>query len=170
MKTVSIISIVYGTMGIIWAAVVSVVIRIQRSIFEDFPWPTEVYDVIDMPALLETLYGVIGVLFPFVFLVAAFYIASGILQLTGNNAYRNIGYAAAILNIVWYLAYMISIQVELLPILNTFEYFPKGLMNVIFLFGMVLNAVFYCGYAIFLIIFLRRGGLAKDTLKTGYHN
>lgn len=170
MKAVSIISIVYGTMGMLWAAVVSLVIRFESAMFANFPWPPEVSDILDMPALLDTVYSVVGVLFPFVFLGAALYIVSGILQLTGNSTFKNIGYAAAIFNIIWYLAYMISLQVELLPILNSLEFFPKGLMNLIFLFGMIFNALFYCGYAVFLIIVLKRGGLESKSFRTEYTN
>ena len=143
MKTVGIISIIYGVLGIIWAAVVSLVIRFQQAIFADFPWPMEVYDFLDMPALLDSVYGVIGTLIPFVFLGAALYIVSGIMLLNGNKSARNLGYAAAIFNIVWYLVYMLSIQIEILPVLNSLEFFPKGLMNLIFLFGMIFNSIFY---------------------------
>ena len=64
MKAVSIISIVYGTMGLIWATVISVVIKVQEAFFEHFPWPPEVSEVIDMPAMLESVYGLIGNIFP----------------------------------------------------------------------------------------------------------
>ncbi len=170
MRTVSIISIVYGTLGILWAAVVNVVIRVQAELFENFPWPPEVYDVMDVPALLDSVYSVIGYLFPFVFLIAIFYIISGILQLSGKSSFRNMAYAAAILNIVWYLAYVVLIQTEVVPMLNSLEMFPKNLLNAMILFGMIFNAVFYCGYPIFLIIFIRRDGREWDTLDTGYNS
>lgn len=170
MKTVSIISIVYGGIGIIWAAVVTVVIRIQAALFSNFPWPDEVHEYLDMPALLETVWSVIGSLFPFVFLIAALYIISGILQLSGKAAFKNLAYAAAILNIVWYIAYMVVMQVEIVPILNALELFPKNLLNLMFVFGMLANAVFYCAYPVFLIVYVHRGGKAWDTLETGYTN
>lgn len=168
MKAVSIISIIYGTLGFIWATVVTVMIRIYSALFENFPWPQEVYEIIDMPSFLETVLSVIGTLFPFVFLIAVLYIISGILQLTGKTSFKNLAYAAAILNIVWYIAYMVLIQMELVPALNSLEMFPKHLMNAMILFGMLFEAVFYCGYPIFLIIYISRGGKAWDTLDTGY--
>jgi len=39
MKTVSIVSIVYGCLGLLWAAVASVVIKIQQAIIENIPFP-----------------------------------------------------------------------------------------------------------------------------------
>jgi hypothetical protein len=168
MKAVSIISIVYGALGLIWAAVVSVVIRVQKSLFEHFPWPPEVHEIIDMPAMLDSVYGLIGNIFPFVFLIAALYIISGILFLAGKTSYKNIAFAAAILNIVWYVVYMVLIQVEVVPVLNAMELFPKNLLAVLVVLGMILNSVFYCGYPIFLIIYVKRGGKEWDTLNTGY--
>jgi hypothetical protein len=168
MKAVSIISIVYGSLGLIWATVVSVVIRVQKAFFEHFPWPPEVHEIIDMPALLDSVYGLIGNIFPFVFLIAVLYIISGILFLAGKTSYKNIVYAAAILNIVWYVVYMVLIQVEVVPVLNSMELFPKNLLAVLVVLGMILNAVFYCGYPIFLIIYVKKGGKEWDTLDTGY--
>jgi hypothetical protein len=168
MKTVSIISIVYGTLGLLWATLVTVMIRVQAAIFENFPWPAEVSEFIDMPSFLDRVYSVIGTVFPFVFLIAALYIISGILQLSGKPSFKNIAFAAAILNIVWYLAYIVLIQMELVPALNSLGMFPKNLMNVLVFAGMLVNAIFYCGYPVFLIVYISRGGKPWDTLDTGY--
>jgi hypothetical protein len=168
MKTVSIISIVYGSFGLIWASIVSVMIRIQEAMMENFPWPPEVPEIIDMPALLDAVYSVIGNVFPFVFLIAALYIISGILQLSGKPSFKNLAYAAAVLNIIWYIAYSVMLMVEIMPVFNSFEFFPPSLLNLILVAGVILNGVFYCGYPIFLIIFLSRGGREWDTLDTEY--
>jgi hypothetical protein len=168
MKAVSIISIVYGTVGLIWASLVSVMIRIYTTLFANFPWPPEVSEFIDMSSLLDTVYSVIGTVFPFVFLIAILYIISGILQLARKASYKNIAYIAAILNIIWYIAYIVMIQMEIVPVLNSLEMFPKNLLNVLIPLGMIFNAVFYCGYPVFLIVFLSRGGKEWDTLDTGY--
>ena len=168
MKAVSIISIVYGALGLVWATVISVVIRVQEAFFQHFPWPPEVHEIIDMPAVLESVYDVIGNLFPFVFLIAVLYILSGILYLAGKTSFKNIAYAAAILNIVWYIVYMVLVQTEIVPVINTLDLFPKNLMGLMVVLGMIINAVFYCGYPIFLIIYVKRGGREWDTLDTGY--
>jgi len=168
MKAVSVVSIVYGAFGLIWAAVVTILIRIQAVLFENFPWPEEVQEILDLPVLLESVNSVIAVLFPFVFLIALIYIISGILQLAGKSSFKNLAYSAAILNIVWYITYMVLMQVEIVPVLNSLEVFPKNLMNMIFLLGMLFNAIFYCGYPVFLIIFIRRGGKEWDTFTTSY--
>jgi hypothetical protein len=42
------------------------------------------------------------------------------------------------------------------------------MMGALVVLGMIFNAVFYCGYAIFLIIFIKKGGREWDTLDTGY--
>jgi hypothetical protein len=147
---------------------VSVIINVQEAMMSNFPWPPEVYEILDMPALLETTYSIIGTLFPFVFLIAALYIISGILNLTGKEAYKNLAYAAAILNILWYIAYVVLLQVELVPLLSSMEVFPGKLLNLIMIAGMFINAIFYCGYPVFLIIFVRRGGKEWDTLDTNY--
>ncbi len=168
MKAVSIISIIYGALGLMWATVVTVLIRVQEALFQHYPWPPEVSEFIDMPAMLDSVYGVIGNLFPFVFLIALLYIISGILHLSGKPSFKSIAYAAAILNIVWYVVYMVLVQVEIVPVLNTMELFPKNLLSILVILGMILNAVFYCGYPTFLIIFIKKGGKEWDTLDTGY--
>ena len=169
MRAVSIISIVYGALGLIWAAIVSMVIRIQRSIFENFPFPEEVYEYIDINAFMETIYSVIGALIPFIFVIAVIYIMSGILYLTGNKTFKILGYIAAISNITWYAAYIVFLQADLVPMINSMDIFPGRLLNMIFIAGMLINAVFYCGYPIFLILFLRKGR-EWDTLDTGYQS
>lgn len=168
MKVVSIISIIYGALGLIWASVGLLVIRIQAALFSNFPWPEEATEVIDMPSFLDTMYTAIGTIMPFVFLIAILYIVSGILQLTGKAAFKNIAYAAAILNILWYIAYIFVVQLEIVPILNATGLFPKGFVNVIIIFSILLNALFYCGYPVFLIVFTYRGGKEWDTLDTDY--
>ena len=168
MKAASIISIVYGTIGLIWATVISIVIRVSEAFFEHFQWPPEVYEVIDVPAMLDSVYGLIGNIFPYIFLIAILYILSGILYLAGKTSYKNIAYAAAILNIVWYVVYIVLVQVEIVPVLNTLELFPKNLLAVLIVLGMIINALFYYGYPIFLIIFVKKGGKEWDTLDTGY--
>jgi hypothetical protein len=168
MKAVSIVSIVYGALGLIWGTVITVLIKVQAAFFAHFPWPSEVSEVIDLPALLDSVFGLIGNLFPFIFLIAALYILSGILHLAGKVSYKNLAYAAAILNIVWYVVYMVLVQVEIVPVINTLELFPKDLLAVLVVLGMIINAVFYCGYPVFLIIFIKKGGKEWDTLDTGY--
>ena len=168
MKAVSIISIVYGSLGLIWAAVVTVLIRLQEAFFLHFTWPPEVSEVIDIPALLDSVYGLIGNLFPYVFLIAALYILSGILYLAGKSSYKVMAYAAAVLNIIWYVVYLVLMQLEVVPVINQLEIFPKNLMGVLVVLGMIINGVFYCGYPTFLIIFVKKGGGEWDTLDTGY--
>jgi hypothetical protein len=170
MKAVSIISIVYGTLGLIWATLITLMTSLYTALFENFPWPTEVYEFIDVPFLLDKVYSVIGTVFPFIFLIAVLYIISGILQLSGKSSYKNLAYAAAVLNIIWYIAYVVLMQMEIVPVLNSLEMFPKNLMNVLVMVGMLINGVFYCGYPVFLIIYISRGGKAWDTLDTGYNS
>jgi hypothetical protein len=120
--------------------------------------------------MLESVHDVIGNLFPFVFLIAALYILSGILYLSGKSSFKNIAYAAAVLNIVWYVVYMVLVQVEIVPVINSLDIFPENLLGVLVVLGMIINAVFYCGYPIFLIIYVKRGGREWDTLDTGYQS
>lgn len=168
MKAVSIISIVYGSLGLIWAAVVTVLIRLQEAFLQHFPWPPEVSEILDMPALLDSVYGLISNLFPYVFLIGALYILSGILYLAGKPSYKGMAYAAAVLNIVWYVVYMVLMQTEIVPVLNSTGIFPENLMSILVVLGMIINGVFYCGYPTFLIIFTNKGGREWDTLDTGY--
>ena len=169
MRTVSIVSIVYGTLGLIWGVVVTVIIKVQQAIFEDFTFPDEVYDYLDISSFLDSIYGIMGTLFPFVFLIAVIYILSGILQLSGNSSFRSIAFIAAILNIVWYAAYAILILMEVMPLINSLEMVPAALMNVIVIIGMLVNIGIYCAYPIFLLFYLRKGR-ELDTLDTGYRN
>lgn len=39
MKTVSIISILYGAAGLVWATLVSIMIWVQEAMMANFPWP-----------------------------------------------------------------------------------------------------------------------------------
>ena len=169
MKTVSIISIVYGTLGLIWAGVISVIIKFQQALFENIPFPDDVNEIIDIGAFMDNIYGTIGTLFPFIFIIAAIYIISGILHLTGNPSFKTFVYIAAILNIIWYVAYVVLIQIEVVPLINSLEMVPRGLINLVVIFSMLINIGIYCGYPIFLFFYMRKGK-EWDILDTGYQN
>jgi hypothetical protein len=160
MKPVSIISIIYGTLGIAWGSMISVLIRFQTSILSNIPLPDEAISIVDVPKLFTVLNDTWRLLFPFIFVIGTIYIISGILNLAGRQQYLALAYIAAILNIIWYLVYMIMIQTEILPLINLDQFIPKNLFNILVGIGMVGDAVFYCGYPVFLIIFLsqQKGG------------
>jgi hypothetical protein len=154
MRTISIISIAYGSLGIIWGTVTRVLVQLQTSFMENFPFPEEVYSIMDIQKLMDALNGMWRLMYPFIFLIATIYIISGILQLAGRQQYLSLAFIAAILNIAWYLAYMVMLQTELLPLIHMDQFFSQKLFNMLFAAGMVVSAVFYCAYPVFLIIFL----------------
>lgn len=154
MRPISIISIVYGSLGIIWGTAVSMIIHLLTAIIGNIPLPEEVVSIVDIHRLLVTLDNMWRFLFPFIFVIATIYIISGILHLTSRQQHVSLAYIASILNIAWYLVYMIMLQTELLPLINLDGFFPQKLFNMLFAIGMIFNAVFYCGYPVFLIIFL----------------
>ena len=154
MKTVSIISIIYGVLGFLWAALILVAIGIQKTMIENIPFPEEVLSFVDIPLMLETLHGIMSVVIPFVLLIGIIYIISGILGLTERPQAYTFGMLAAVFNILWYVAYIVILQVELIPLFNFDEIFPPYFFNMLFLLGSIVNAVFYCVYPVFLIIWL----------------
>lgn len=156
MKTISIISILYGTLGLIWGTLIMVIVRIQKAIFENFPFPDEINEYFDVQSMMEVLHDIWGWLLPFILVIAIVYIVSGILGLTDKPMSVTFTYLAAVFNIIWYVAYVIILQVELLPVMDFSQFFPQKLFTLLFFAGTLLNAVFYCGYPVFLIIFLSR--------------
>jgi len=154
MKAVSIISIVYGTLGIIWSTIILVVIRIQRAIISNIPFPDEAMEIIDIPSMFDALHSIMSFLMPFVLLIGAIYIVSGILGITEKSQTYIFGMVAAVFNIFWYIAYVVFLRTELVPLFDFNEFFPAKLFNVLFFLGIFINAVFYCAYPVFLIIFL----------------
>jgi hypothetical protein len=156
MKTVSIISIVYGVLGVIWGTLLLAVMQVQKAVFENFPWPTELDQFIDMPALISALHSFWSYIIPFVVVIAIIYMVSGILGLSDRPQATTFGLLAAVFNIIWYVAYVILLQIELIPALTTSEFFPEKLFQVLFFLGILINAVFYCGYPVFLIIYLNK--------------
>jgi|GEM_PF-2321719 len=164
MKPVSIISIIYGALGIVWSTGINVLIHFQASVISNIPMPDEVASIMDIPGIMATLGDIWGLLFPFVLIIGIIYIISGILQLTGRQQHMSLSYIAAILNIVWYLVYIIMIQTQLLPLINLDKFIPHEFFNILVAVGMVSDAVFYCGYPVFLIIFLSQ---QKDTTDKG---
>ena len=156
MKTVSIISIIYGVLGIIWGTMVLAAMQVQRAIFENFPWPDELNQFFDMPALISALHSFWSYIMPFVVVIAIIYMVSGILGLSEKPQAITFGLLAAVFNIIWYVAYVIILQVELVPAINTGEFFPEKLFQVLIFLGILLNGIFYCGYPVFLIIYLNK--------------
>ena len=156
MKTVSIISIIYGVLGVIWGTMILAVMQVQQSFLEHFPWPPEVNQVIDMPALISALHSFWSYLMPFVVVIAIIYIVSGILGLSDKPQAIAFGLLAAVFNIIWFVAFVIILQVELIPAINTGDFFPEKLFQVFVFFGLVFDAVFYCSYPVFLLIYLNK--------------
>jgi hypothetical protein len=156
MKTVSIISIIYGVLGVIWGTMVLAVIHVQKTIFENFPWPPEMNQFVDVPAMMSALHSFWSYLMPFIVVIALIYLVSGILGLSEKPMAITFGLLAAVFNIIWYVAYVIILQVEFIPVINTGEFFPEKLFQALIFLGMLLNAIFYCGYPVFLIIYLNR--------------
>ena len=154
MKTVSVISIIYGTFGFLWAILVLFAIGIQQSLIENVTFPEEALKFADIPLILETLHGIMSVMVPFVFLIGIIYIISGILGLTEKPQAFTFGMLAAVFNIVWYVAYIVILQLDLVPLFKFDDILPSNLFNMIFLLGTIVNAIFYCAYPVFLIIFL----------------
>jgi len=154
MRTISIISIAYGSLGIIWGTVTRVLVHVQTSLMEHFPFPEEVYSIMDIQKLMDALNGMWRLMYPFIFLIATIYIISGILHLAGRQQYLSMAFIAAILNIAWYLAYMVMLQTGILPLIHMEQFISQKIFNMLFTIGMVVNAVFYCAYPVFLIIFL----------------
>jgi hypothetical protein len=159
MKTISIISIVYGTFAFIWASLILIAIGIQKTVIENIPVPEEALKYVDITAIMETLHSIMSLLIPFVFLIGLIYIISGILGLTEKPQSYTFGMLAAVFNIIWYITFIVTVQVELIPLIHLDQILPAHLLSMIFVLGSIVDAIFYCAYPVFLIIFLsqRRG-------------
>ena len=104
MKTVSIISIIYGVLGVIWGTLVLAIMQVQKAVFENFPWPPEVNQFIDVQALISALHSFWSYIMPFVVIIALIYLASGILGLSEKPQAITFGLLAAVFNIIWFVA------------------------------------------------------------------
>jgi len=156
MRAISIISIIYGVLGLIWGTVVRLLMQIYSALIENMPMPEEVTEIMDVKLMMGTIDSIWRLLYPFIIIISIIYIISGILKLAGKQHFTSLTFIAAILNILWYLAYVIIIQTDLIPIIHMDEFFPENLFNTMIIVGMMINAIFYCGYPIFLIIYLSK--------------
>lgn len=156
MKAISIISIIYGVLGLIWGTAIKVLIQVYTSLLGHIELPPEASRFFDAPKLMGSLSGIWNLLYPFIIMIAIIYIISGIIYLSGKQQYTSLTFIAAILNIIWYVAYMIIVQTELMPLINTGDLFPVKLFQMMVVIGMLFEAIFYCGYPIFLVIYLSR--------------
>jgi hypothetical protein len=154
MKTVSIISIIYGTFGFMWAMMILLAVGIQKAIFSKIPIPEDALKYVNIPLVMDTLHGILTLLVPFVFLIGIIYITSGVLGLNGKSQSYTFGMLASVFNIVWYVAYIATLQVELVPLFKMDDILPNNLFSLFFLLGTVINAIFYCAYPVFLLIYL----------------
>jgi hypothetical protein len=159
MKTVSIISIIYGIFGFMWALLVLAATGMQKAIMSEIPMPEEALRFIDVPLVMDTLHGILTLMVPFVLFIGLIYIISGILGLNGKAQANTFGMLAAVFNIVWYVAYIVVLQLELVPLIKIDDLLPSKLFSYLFLLGTLVNAIFYCAYPVFLLIYLsqRRG-------------
>jgi len=118
--------------------------------------------IVDINSLFTVLNDMWRLLFPFIFIIGTIYIISGILYLVKGQQYVALTYIAAILNIAWYLGYAVMIQTELLPLINLDPFIPNKLFSILVSLGTVTDAIFYCGYPVFLIVFMsQQRGIAK---------
>lgn len=153
MKAISIITIIYGGLGAIWSFFGLMIISLENTIFRFIPQQ----DFQDIPFNITDLIGKVHQLYlifmPLMMLIAVFYLISGIRLLNQNRNAIILIRMAAILNILWYIGYAISILNFSRVFFPDFQPQATELIHRIMIVGTVFSAVFFCGYPVFLLVY-----------------
>jgi len=157
MKAVGIISIIYGSLVIIYGIFSLLMISVYANLIRFIPELDAYMYGFDLEAYMFIILGVLKILMPLAIVVGAIYLWGGIGAVRKVSSIFQLR-LAAILNIIWYLLYIYLFLTRILPFLNglLFDFDLGPLFNIIFIFAFLIGAIFYCGYPVFLLIWLRK--------------
>ena len=160
MKAVGIISIIYGSLAILWSLSSLMVVTLFSKFIGFIPEFDQSMIPFDFDTYLHSIFDLIYIVMPIALIVGGIYLWGGInvvRKISGSFQLR----LAAILNIVWYIIYIYLFVTRVFPqLMGIFAGFEElrymdNIFYIVFIFSFIMGAIFYCGYAVFLLIYLR---------------
>jgi len=157
MKAVGIISIIYGTLGILYGLASLIMVSFTVNFLGFMPEYDAYMQGFDMEAYMWAIQGMMKIIMPLMIVVGGIYLWGGIVAVKKLAAVFHLR-LAAILNIAWYCLYIYMFVTRVMPSLDSFFYgygFSE-MMNMVMIVALVFGGIFYCGYPIFLLIWLKK--------------
>lgn len=160
MKAVGVISIIYGSLAILWSISSLIVMSLFGKFIGFIPEFDQAELPIDFEAYIQSIVYLINIVMPIAMIVGGIYLWGGInvvRKVSGSFQLR----LAAILNIAWYIIYIYLFATRILPqFAGWFTEFEElkymnSIFYVVFIFSFIMGAVFYCGYPVFLLFYLK---------------
>ncbi len=141
------ISLVYGLLGAVFGISALGVLPIGINMLSTFPREPQVEK---MKLYFTTLQSVWLLYMPMMIIICLLYILSGFLIKKGKKAGISFGVVSAILNLIWFVGYAISVYAVVLPI------FPHKFHLSLFIGALIISGIFICLYPTYYLISFKK--------------
>jgi len=161
MKTVGIISIIYGSLAILYGVFSLLAMLVYANIFGFIPELDQDMLGVDFEAYIHSIADLVRAVMPIAIIAGGIYVWGGINVVKKIRGIFQLQ-LAAVLNILWYIFYIYLFVSKVYPVfMDVFGSFDeiyqlRGFIFVAFIISFIIGAVYYCGYPVFLLIYLKK--------------
>ena len=141
------ISLVYGLLGAVFGILSLGGLLIGTNMLSTFPREPQVEK---MKLYFTALQSVLFIYMPVMIIIGLLYILSGFLIKKGKKEGISFGVVSAILNIIWFVGYAISVYTVVLPA------FPHKFHPSLFLGAMIITGIIICLYPTYYLISFKK--------------
>ncbi|MFH2140907.1 MAG: hypothetical protein ABIJ97_00690 [Bacteroidota bacterium] len=164
MKTIGILNTIFGGLGVLSSFVGIIVLLIQRIIYKVIEQPLRLED--DMAGnIINSMVSIndFGLIFtPLGLIVAILFLVGGIRILKKQLNGINTSIMAAYLGVILYAIYIIAFRIFFInDLLELMPFISKEFFDLFYIFGAIIGGAFYCGYPVFLLVYLKKSRYMK---------
>ena len=161
MKAVGIVSIIYGSLAILYGIFSLLAMMVYTNIFGFMPGFDQDMMGFEFEAYIYAIGDMVRVVMPIAIVAGGIYLWGGINIVRKFRGVFQLQLAAT-LNILWYIFYIWLFVTKVVPIfIGFFDTFSElrqmnDIIYIVFIISFIIGALFYCGYPVFLLIYLRK--------------
>jgi len=156
MKTIGIISTVYGSFGILMNLIGLIAISFQRIVIKAIPF-SELKDApFDIKEFITSIHSVGFIFIPLAIIIGIMFLISGIKMINDKPDAVTLTRFSSIFDIIWYISYIIVIYLTLVPVFSELPPIGERVISMVIVLSGIIGTIFSCGYPVFLLIYLRK--------------
>ncbi len=152
-KSSGLISIIYGFLGCGGGVFSLLAIYLGQKMIGNFKSTGD--QILKMNIYFTALHDVWFIYMPLMIIVGVIYVLSGWLIKKGKKEGISVGIFAAILNLLWFAGYAMSVNTNVMPV------FPHKLQPPEQIFAFVITGIFMCLYPLYFLFSFKRIELNK---------
>lgn len=164
MRTIGILNIIFGGLGILSGFVGIIALLIQRLVFKLMEQPVMLEDETagDFFSAMISMNDLGLIATPFTITISVLFLIGGIRILKKQPNSVNTSILACYMGIIFYAIYIIVYRIYFIQSLfDMVPYLNKSFLDLMFIVGTIIGGVFVCGYPVFLLIYLKKSRYEK---------